>query len=126
MNSIKTQIQIIIILLAGLALSGCTSMRAIESTISLAEQVSVGDHLVVYEKSGRVVDMTVRVIDTDKLSGTLGTEGGAPVDVLLADIEKIEVEKIDGAKTTLAVVGVTVVAVPVVFLAAFTGALAGY
>ena len=70
--------------------------------------------------------MTVRVIDTDRLGGTLGTEGGAPVEVLLADIEKIDVERIDGAKTTLAVVGVTVVAVPVVFLAAFTGALAGY
>ena len=126
MSNTKTHFKIIVLILAGLALSGCTSMRAIESNASVAEQISVGEHLVVYEKSGRVVDMTVRVIDTDRLGGTLGTEGGAPVEVLLADIEKIEVERIDGAKTTLAVVGVTVVAVPVVFLAAFTGALAGY
>ena len=126
MSNTKTHFKIIVLILAGLALSGCTSMRAIESNASVAEQISVGEHLVVYEKSGRVVDMTVRVIDTDRLGGTLGTEGGAPVEVLLADIEKIEVERIDGAKTTLAVVGVTVVAVPVVFFAAFTGALAGY
>ena len=126
MSNTKTHFKIIVLILAGLALSGCTSMRAIESNASVAEQISVGEHLVVYEKSGRVVDMTVRVIDTDRLGGTLGTEGGAPVEVLHADIEKIEVERIDGAKTTLAVVGVTVVAVPVVFFAAFTGALAGY
>ncbi len=126
MSKTKTHIQIIVLLMAGLTLSGCTSMRAIESNTSVAEEISVGEHLVVYENSGRVVDMTVRVIDTDRLGGTLGTEGGAPVEVLLADIEKIDVERIDGAKTTLAVVGVTVVAVPVVFLAAFTGALAGY
>ena len=40
MNNTNTPIQIIILLLAGVALSGCTSMRAIESNTSVAEQIS--------------------------------------------------------------------------------------
>ena len=125
MTSKASLVQTFIVLLAGLALTGCTTMRPIDSTTSVAEEIEIGDHLVVYETSGRIVDMTVQVIEADKLVGTLGTEGGAPIQVMIADIEKIEVEKLDGAKTTLAVVGVTVVVVPVALLAAMTGALAG-
>ena len=125
MTSKASLVQTFIVLLAGLALTGCTTMRPIDSTTSVAEEIEIGDHLVVYETSGRIVDMTVQVIEADKLVGTLGTEGGAPIQVMIADIEKIEVENIDGAKTTLAVVGVTVVVVPVALLAAMTGALAG-
>ena len=125
MTSKASLVQTFIVLLAGLALTGCTTMRPIDSTTSVADQIEIGDHLVVYETSGRIVDMTVQVVEADRLVGTLGTEGGAPIQVMIADIEKIEVEKIDGAKTTLAVVGVTVVVVPVALLAAMTGALAG-
>ena len=125
MTSKASLVQTFIVLLAGLALTGCTTMRPIDSTTSVADQIEIGDHLVVYETSGRIVDMTVQVVEADRLVGTLGTEGGAPIQVMIADVEKIEVEKIDGAKTTLAVVGVTVVVVPVALLAAMTGALAG-
>jgi hypothetical protein len=60
---------------------------------------------VIYEKSGRIVDMTLDVIDGDSLEGTLAGNNLIPVEVDINDIEKIEVEKIDGVKTTLAVVG---------------------
>jgi len=116
--------KLIIILIAGISLIGCTTMRPIEAQQSnLAEQVEVGDHLIVYEKSGRIVDMTLGVIDGDSLEGTLADDTLIPVEVDINDIEKIEVEKIDGAKTTLAVVGGTIIVLPLMLIAAMTGAM---
>ncbi len=116
--------KLIIILIAGISLVGCTTMRPIEPQQSnLIEQVEVGDHLIVYEKSGRIVDMTLGVIDGDSLEGTLADNSFLPVEVDIDDIEKIEVEKIDGAKTTLAVVGGTIVILPLMVIAALSGAM---
>ena len=116
--------KLIIILIAGISLIGCTTMRPIEAQQSnLAEQVEVGDHLIVYEKSGRIVDMTLGVIDGDSLEGTLADDTLIPVEVDINDIEKIEVEKIDGVKTTLAVVGGAIVILPLMLIAAMTGAM---
>ena len=116
--------KLIIILIAGISLIGCTTMRPIEAQQSnLAEQVEVGDHLIVYEKSGRIVDMTLGVIDGDSLEGTLADDTLIPVEVDINDIEKIEVEKIDGVKTTLAVVGGTIIVLPLMLIAAMTGAI---
>lgn len=115
--------KLIITLIAGFSLLGCTTMRPIEAQQSnLAEQVEVGDHLIVYEKTGRIVDMTVSVIDDDYLEGTLADNTRIPVEVDINDIETIEVEKIDGAKTTLAVVGGAIIVVPALLIAAMTGA----
>ncbi len=108
-----------VILIAGISLVGCTTMRPMETEQSkLTEQLEVGDHLIVYEKSGRIVDMTLDVIDGDSLEGTLAGNNFIPVDVNIDDIEKIEVEKIDGVKTTLAVVGGVIVIVPLAMIAA--------
>ena len=107
-----------IILIAGISLAGCTTMRPIDvQQTKLTEQVAVGDHLVIYEKSGRIVDMTLALIDADSLQGTLAENSLIPVQVDINDIEKIEVEKIDGVKTTLAVVGGTIVILPLAVLA---------
>ncbi len=108
-----------VILIAGISLVGCTTMRPMETEQSkLTEQLEVGDHLIVYEKSGRIVDMTLDVIDGDSLEGTLAGNNFVPVEVDIDDIEKIEVEKIDGVKTTLAVVGGVIVIVPLAMIAA--------
>jgi hypothetical protein len=108
-----------VILIAGISLVGCTTMRPVETEQSkLTEQLEVGDHLIVYEKSGRIVDMTLDVIDGDSLEGTLAGNNFIPVEVDIDDIEKIEVEKIDGVKTTLAVVGGVIVIVPLAMIAA--------
>jgi hypothetical protein len=117
-----------IILIAGISLVGCTTMRPIDARQSdLIEQLDVGDHLVIYEKSGRIVDMTLALVDGDSLEGTLVGESLTPVQVGIDNIEKIEVEKIDGAKTTLAVVGGVIIIVPLALLAAMSGAMfSGY
>lgn len=113
-----------VILIAGISLVGCTTMRPIETgQANLIEQLEVGDHLIVYEKSGRIVDMTLAVIDDDSLEGTLADNSLVPVEVDINDIEKIEVEKIDGVKTTLAVVGGTIIILPLMLIAAMSGAM---
>lgn len=120
--------KLIITLIAGVALSGCTTMRPIDGReASVTEQVEAGDHLVVYEKAGRIVDMTVREVDNDRITGTLTESAGATVEVDVDDIEKVEIEKLDGARTTLAVVGGTIVVVPLAILAVLTGGMmSGY
>jgi len=113
-----------VILIAGISLVGCTTMRPLETgQSSLIEQLEVGDHLVIYEKSGRIADMTLTLIDDDSLEGTLADNSLIPVEVDINDIEKIEVEKIDGVKTTLAVVGGTIVILPLMLIAAMSGAM---
>lgn len=120
------QARLIVILIAGISLVGCTTMRPVDTQpANLTEQIEVGDHLVVYEKSGRIVDMTVSVISDTTLDGTLASNTYVPVTVNIDDIEKIEVEKIDGVKTTLAVVGGTIVILPLAVLALLVGA-SGY
>ncbi len=109
----------IVILIAGISLVGCTTMRPIDTQQSnLTEQFEVGDHLVIYEKSGRIADMTLTLIDGDSLQGSLADSRRTPVQVDINDIEKIEVEKIDGVKTMLAVIGGAIVIVPLAVLAA--------
>lgn len=116
--------KLIIILIAGISLTGCTTMRPVDTQqTDFAERLETGDHLVVYEESGRIVDMTLDAIDGDYLEGTSAVDGFVYVDVNINDIEKIEAEKIDGVKTTLAVVGGVIILVPLVVIAAFTGVM---
>ncbi len=113
-----------VILIAGISLVGCTTMRPIETGQSnLTEKLEAGDHLVIYEKSGRIVDMTLDVIDGDSLEGTLADNNLIPVEVDINDIEKIEVEKIDGVKNSLAVVGCTIVILTLMLISAMSGAM---
>lgn len=96
----------LILFLSLLSLVGCTSMRTVDlSQSDFAAHFETGDHLVVYEKQGRVVDMTLTRFDNAVLYGSLSDNGLTAVAVDLADVERIEIEKISGAKTTGAVIG---------------------
>lgn len=98
--------KLIIILIAGISLMGCTTMRSIDTRKhDLTGQLEVGDYLVIYEKSGRTYDMTLTMIDGDILQGTLGESGGTAVQVDVNDIEKVKAKRIAVAKTTGAILG---------------------
>ncbi len=88
-------------------------MRTVKSQRpSLTAQLAAGDHLIVYEKSGRKVDMILRSINVDSLRGTLRDNISTPVVVEIDDIKKIKVEKHDKVKSAAAFLGVTVIAIP--------------
>lgn len=98
--------KLMIVLMASISLIGCTSMRELDAQHpDFAEQIEVGDHLVVHEKTGRVVDMTLTEIDGGVLYGSYHGQGLQSVDVYIDDIAMIEIEKISVAKTSAAVVG---------------------
>ena len=96
----------LILFITVISLVGCTSMRTVDMSQSdFANHFETGDHLVVYEKQGRIVDMRLTQVDNGVLYGSPTDNGLITVEVNLADVEKIEIEKISGAKTTGAVVG---------------------
>lgn len=78
-----------------------------------ADRFEAGDHLVVFERQGRVVDMTLTRVADGVLYGSLTNDGLTTVEIRLADVEKVEIEKISGARTTGAVIG-GIVLLPVV------------
>ena len=111
--------KLIIVLFTLTSLVGCTSMQTMnQSSSELTDQLEAGDHLIVYEKSGRIVDMKLSAIDGDVLKGELTGKIFHTVEVNINDIAKIEIEKIDGGKTTLAIVGGIILLPIVVFAAA--------
>ena len=100
---------------------GCTSMRPVDMTQSdFADNFETGDHLVVYERQGRIIDMKFTGIEDGVMFGSLSDNGLVSVEVVLADIDKIEIEKISGAKTTGAVVG-GIILLPIVAAGAVVG-----
>ena len=114
----------IVTLVTAISLVGCTTMRTMEAEKeTLAEKIEVGDHLVVYESSGRIVDMTLTEFDGSNLHGKLTADSFIGVDVNIDDVEKLEIEKVDGVKTTFAVIGGAVVILPLLIVAAMTGAM---
>ena len=114
----------LILFLSVISLVGCTSMRTIDMAQSdFADHFEAGDHLVIYEKQGRIVDMKLTQVENDVLYGSLSDNGLTTVEVSLADVEKIEIEKISGAKTTGAIVG-GIVLLPVVAAGAVLGVAA--
>lgn len=112
----------ILILLCVFSLTtGCTSFKPIDQeNINLVEVLEVGDKLTIYEAEGRVLNMTLTMIEEGTLHGADTNRPMTPLSVDVKDITKIEIEKIDGGKTALAVVGGTV-AVAVVLSAAALG-----
>lgn len=120
--------RIFICALTSLALIGCTSMRPIGSgPADLVAELEPGDHLIIYERSGRIVDMTLTEIDGDLLHGRPTGLVAAPLTVDIGDIERIEVEKVDPGKTVLAGIGTVIVILPLIAIAALAGgAAAGF
>jgi hypothetical protein len=92
---------------------------------TLADQLEVGDRVIVYEKSGRVIDMTVTSIDENTLRGAFTRNPLTGVEIQVENIAKIEVEEIDGGMTALAVVGGTLAVVTVIPLLLIGAAMSG-
>lgn len=86
--------------------AGCTTMKELPSdSESLADRLQTGDHIIVYEDSGRVFDMRFVLIDGDVLRGSLVRDGQEAVEIRLADISKVEAERVAVGRTTGAVLG---------------------
>lgn len=85
---------------------GCTTMREVRpAERPLQEVLRTGDHVIVYEDSGRIVDMRYVRTDGTTLRGSLFADGLTPVEVEIDRIERVEVERIAAGRTGLAVVG---------------------
>jgi uncharacterized lipoprotein YehR (DUF1307 family) len=114
----------LIVLISVFSLAGCTSMRIVDlEQPDFADHVEAGDHLVVYEKQGSIVDMKVTQVEDGILYGSLSSNGLTTVEVRLEEVERIEIEKISGVKTTGAVIG-GIVLLPVVAAGAVLGVAA--
>ncbi|MEJ2129306.1 MAG: hypothetical protein P8X81_10730 [Woeseiaceae bacterium] len=99
-------IRVMIVWVSIFSLAGCTSMRAMDATqADFTAQLETGDHLVIYEKGGRIVDMTFTQVDGEYLVGSLTRQPLDTVEVRIDEILQIEIEKISGGKTAAAVVG---------------------
>lgn len=93
------------------ALFGCTTMQEVKPQKGpLTDYLKIGDHIVVYEKSGRIVDIRFVLIEGEVLRGSLFDDGLEPVEIKLDQIEKIEAERIAAGRTTAAVLGGIVLA----------------
>ena len=114
-NSLHT---IATLTLALLLFTGCTTMQEVkQQNQPLATYLKVGDHIKIYEKQGRIIDMRYVRIDGTTLRGSLYSNGMEAVAVELDQIEKIEAERIEPGRTTAAVLGGIVVA-PIIALGA--------
>ncbi|NCF51736.1 hypothetical protein GWP57_09000 [Gammaproteobacteria bacterium] len=110
--------KILCVLLTAISMIGCTTMRPVDTRQpELERKLSPNDHLLVYEKSGRVIDMTFIELDAEILRGRLTDGSQGPTSVDIAEIERLEIEKVDGVKTTLAVIGGTIIIVPIALIA---------
>ncbi|MDH5629809.1 MAG: hypothetical protein OEY96_06600 [Gammaproteobacteria bacterium] len=89
-----------------------------KTRLSTEPKLKIKDNIIVYEKSGRVINMTVTSFDNQTITGSLVSAPLTTVSVNLNDVHQIEVESIDGLKTTGAVVG-TIVLLPLVILLSF-------
>lgn len=113
------------------SLIGCTSMVKMDhADPQKVAEIKIGDHLLVYEKSGRVSDFIVAYADETKVRGNVVQSGKSQVntgeyqvEINWQDITKLEIEKPDGAKTILAIAG-GIVLIPVIVLGGFIVLLA--
>ena len=115
MNTVFTRI---FLLLTIVTLPACTTMQAVQpGGQALADILETGDRIVVYEKSGRIVDMRYVRVDGRVLRGSMADDGLEVVEVVVTDIERIESERVAVGRTTAAVLG-GVVALPIAALGA--------
>ncbi len=98
-----------ILLLA--ALLGCTTMQEVKQREGLlTDYLEIGDHIIVYETDGRIVDMRFVLVEDNVLRGSLFDDGLESVEIQLEHIEKIEAERIALGRSTAAVLGGIVLA----------------
>ncbi|MEE4246389.1 MAG: hypothetical protein V2I33_13350 [Kangiellaceae bacterium] len=72
-------------------------------------QLEIKDIINVYEKSGRIIEMTIVSYRDGVITGAYTDKPSQSVSVKIDDIERLEVETIDGVKTTFAIIGGIVV-----------------
>lgn len=77
---------------------------------SLADILKIGDHIIVYETTGRIVDMRFVLIEDEVMRGSMIDEGLDTVEIRLDQIEKIEAERMAVGRTAGAVLGGIVLA----------------
>lgn len=93
------------------ALFGCTTMQEVkQQEWLLTDYLEIGDHIIVYETNGRIVDMRFVLMEGNVLRGSLFDDGLESVEIKLEHIEKIEAERIAFGRTTAAVLGGIVLA----------------
>jgi len=93
------------------ALVGCTTMQEVKQQEGLlTNYLEIGDHIIVYETSGRMVNMRFVLVEGNVLRGSLFDDGLEAVEIKLEHIEKIEAERIALGRTTVAVLGGIVLA----------------
>lgn len=93
------------------ALFGCTTMQEVKQQEEpLTDYLEIGDHIIVYETDGRIVDMRFVLMEGNVLRGSLFDDGLESVEIKLEHIEKIEAERIAFGRTTAAVLGGIVLA----------------
>ncbi len=93
------------------ALVGCTTMQEVKQQEGLlTDYLEIGEHIIVYETSGRMVDMRFVLVEGNVLRGSLFDDGLEAVEIKLEHIEKIEAERIALGRTTAAVLGGIVLA----------------
>jgi hypothetical protein len=105
-EEIEMYFKYLILFVFAVSATGCTSMQALDMAEGgFTDYIETGDHIVVYEKDGRVLDMTVANVEDNVLYGSQTGAGWSTFEVELENVQKIEIEKISGVKTTGAVVG---------------------
>jgi len=93
------------------ALAGCTTMQEVKQKEGLlTDYLEIGDHIIVYETRGRIVDMRFVLVEGNVLRGSLFDDGLESVEINLEHIEKIEAERIAFGRSTAAVLGGIVLA----------------
>ena len=113
-DTARTCIRSTLSLLGVLAMSACTTLEPSPASYeSLSPQLDPGDRVMIYEKSGRIIDLRVVSVDEEEIRGSLTKNGLEAITVQLSEIERIELEKIAPVRTSLAVLG-GIVAFPVV------------
>ena len=96
----------LLVILCMVFAQGCTTLKDVSDTsVPLDQLLETGDHIIVYEHNGQIVDMRFVVLDGDVIRGSLTSNGLEVVTVNVNDIEKMEMEKIHGGLTTAAVIG---------------------
>ncbi len=98
-------------ILALAALAACTTMQEVKQQEGLlTDYLEIGDHIIVYETDGRIVDMRFVLVEGNVLRGSLFDDGLESVEIKLEHIEKIEAERIALGRSTAAVLGGIVLA----------------
>lgn len=97
-------------LLLIVALTGCSTMQAVEvDSVNQEDTLVEGDFLRIVDLQQRVTEMTLIAVEDGALRGTLAESDGVVIVLQLEDIESIEVQKLSPGRSILAGTGGVIV-----------------